>query len=319
MLALRHSREVARTLPAQDAMDRSEYQTTQAITRRASLRPRSDEKPYIVGIAGEHACRFFPLHGLKEVTIGRTTDCEIPVLLDDSVSRRQARITISPAGDVALVDLNSSNGTLVNGREVKETSLQRGDRIFLGHETIFKFDYFSDEERGNWETASVDALTEVYNRGFFDARLAEYFTIHAANNRPLSLIMVDVDHFKLVNDQHGHPAGDHVLHQVASKIVLELEHADIGALTCRYGGEEFGILVPSCDRSAAGRIAEALRNAVAVSTFQFEGTVLRVTVSCGTATFVPPSGFESPERLLQAADTNLYAAKHQGRNRVVVG
>ena len=298
-------------------MDRSEYQTTRAITRRTSARPKSDEKPYIVGIAGEHTCRFFPLEGLKELTIGRTADCEIPILLDGSVSRRHVRIDQSDQGDVRLVDLKSVNGTLVNGREVTTATLHRGDRIFLGDKTIFKFDYFSDTERGNWEHASIDALTEVYNRGFFDARLPEYFAMHVATDRPLSLLMLDIDHFKQVNDQHGHLTGDFALQQVAARIDWELDHADIGALTCRYGGEEFAVIVASCDADACARIADVVRSSVAASTFEFEGVLLKLTVSCGAVTFVPPRGFESPEKMLQAADANLYAAKRGGRNRVV--
>ena len=302
-----------------ETMDRSEYQTTRAITRRTGSRPKSDEKPYIVGIAGEHACRFFALDGLKEVMIGRTADCEIAILLDDSVSRRHARIDLADGGDVRLVDLNSVNGTLVNGREVTTATLHRGDRIFLGHQTIFKFDYFSDEEKGNWEHASVDALTEVYNRGFFDLRLAEYHRLHSELDRPLSLIMVDIDHFKEINDQHGHLTGDFALQQVAARMDAELEHADIGALLCRYGGEEFAVLIPSCDQPAAARIAEALRSAVAASTFEFEGVVVRVTVSCGTATLLPTGTASTPDKLVQAADANLYAAKRAGRNRIVSG
>ena len=299
-------------------MERADYETTRAITRKSGARPRSDEKPYLVGITGEHACRFFPLQGLRELTIGRTSDCEIPIILDDIVSRRHARVEMLDEGEVRLVDLQSTNGTLVNGREITSATLHRGDRIFLGQQTIFKFDFFADEERANWEQAAVDALTELMNRGFFDARLAEYFTLHASLERPLSLIVLDVDHFKAVNDQNGHQAGDYALQQVAATISDELDRADIGAIPCRIGGEEFGVIVPSCDEAACARIAEALRGAVAEAILEFEGIPLRITISCGTATLQPrPRNYETPEQVHRAADAAMYRAKNAGRNRVV--
>lgn len=181
----------------------------------------------------------------------------------------------------------------------------------------------SELERANHElrvASETDKLTGTHNRGFFDAALARAFGQANAENAPISIIFFDADRFKVLNDTHGHAAGDAVLIQLA-----ERAGASIGdnGLVCRYGGEEFAIIMPGHDRKAAGLAAEKLRRAVEATPFDVRGTdakadELPVTISIGVAAFEPSAGhrFHAPERLLLAADKAVYAAKRAGRNCV---
>jgi diguanylate cyclase (GGDEF)-like protein len=298
-------------------MKGSDFETTRAIARRSTAPRSGQERPYLVGVAGEHSGRFFPLEGRAEVYVGRGDDCEIVVVFDDIVSRRHCRVELGADGEFRLVDLNSTNGTLVNGREVSGAILRRGDRIFLGHSTILKFDFLADEERARWESASVDALTDFFNRSFFETRLEQMFQLARSRDRNLSLIMFDVDHFKKVNDEHTHQAGDFALHELASTVDGYLSRNRVDALACRLGGEEFVILLADCEIGAARGIAEGLRAAVADAAFEFEGALLRLTISLGCAAFVP-GRHEAADQLVRAADDALFRAKREGRNRVAV-
>jgi two-component system cell cycle response regulator len=300
-------------------MERSDYETTRAVARKGGVDPRSAEHPYLIGIAGEHAGRVIPLEGLRELTIGRTADCEIFIAVDDLVSRRHARVDVDEAGRAWLADLDSTNGTLLNGREVSRPALlRRGDRVFVGEATIFKFDFLSDEELDRWQSALVDALTECYNRAHFDHKLQELFELSKSRGRTLSVVMLDVDHFKSFNDQHGHQAGDFVLQQVGGIANAYLEGQPLEGSVFRYGGEEFVVLLPGCELDDARRFAEGLRATLEGKAFEFEGVPLKVTASLGVAT-AGPGTFETPESLVKQADDNLYRAKREGRNRVVAG
>jgi diguanylate cyclase (GGDEF)-like protein len=298
-------------------LERSEYETTRAVARRRDDKREPNERPYLIGIAGEHAGRLLPLEGLTELIFGRSPDCEIAISLDDDVSRRHARLSIDEAGRAWLSDLGSKNGTLVNGREVsRPTLLRRGDRLFLGDATIFKLDWLSDEEMARWQSASVDALTECYNRAFLDAQIEELFSLAKSRDRPLSVIMLDVDHFKAINDKHLHQGGDFALKRVAAAIGAELEKAGADPLAFRYGGEEFCVLLPGFDTAAGRVVAEGIRAAIEAMHLEFKGATLRITISGGVAT-LGPTDYDGPASLLEAADARLYRAKAEGRNRIV--
>jgi diguanylate cyclase (GGDEF)-like protein len=154
----------------------------------------------------------------------------------------------------------------------------------------------------------TDALTHIGNRAAFDQRLNEEIYRARRYGTALSLILIDVDHFKSYNDSFGHPAGDAVLQQVARVLRGRARPSDFVA---RYGGEEFAVVLTTTDRSGAQNVAEAMRAAVEQADFPQR----RITVSVGVATL--HEGTADRTALLQAADTALYAAKHGGRNRVV--
>ncbi|MFN3659416.1 MAG: diguanylate cyclase [Pseudolabrys sp.] len=164
------------------------------------------------------------------------------------------------------------------------------------------------------QLAIVDELTGVYNRRMYDSILDSEIARAQRHDRRLSVLILDIDHFKRVNDSHGHLVGDQVLHQVAT-LLRDSVRAENSV--CRYGGEEFAIIVPEFGADAAGELAERLRDAVARRTFGGgPGHEVRVTVSIGVAGF--PDMAHSADALTAAADAALYTAKQAGRDRVVI-
>jgi two-component system cell cycle response regulator len=245
--------------------------------------------------------------------IGRMPDNEL-ALSDEAVSRRHARIERGSDGWL-LMDVGSRNGTLLNERElVGQAKLQRDDRIRIGS-TIFKFLSGEDVEslfhEEIYQLSIVDHLTGLHNRRFFDDAIEREFSRARRYRRSFSMLMLDIDLFKRVNDQYGHPAGDFVLHGVAALLKAALRGDETVA---RYGGEEFGLLLPEAELSVAANVAETLRAAVAAARFEHQDSSISVSVSIGVATLIG-SGRSAGE-LLARADKKLYEAKRSGRNRV---
>ena len=162
--------------------------------------------------------------------------------------------------------------------------------------------------------ATTDGLTGLMNRRSLNAQLAARVREAQRYRRPLSLVLLDIDHFKKVNDTHGHPAGDAVLRGVAAVARAQARETD---LVARYGGEEMALVLPETDAGGASTIAERLRAAVEGTAHATEHGTLRVTVSVGVATW--PGGGQTPDELLTTADRALYRAKQTGRNRVEAG
>ncbi len=161
-----------------------------------------------------------------------------------------------------------------------------------------------------------DALTQVANRHAFEMEFPQIVQQALFLERNCSLILMDIDHFKKINDMHGHPAGDAALQQVAGRIQGIVSHLRVTdrPLLARYGGEEFALLLPNIGETGAMRIAETIRIAVAEATVEFHETKIPVTLSAGVAT-LPAHGMTADE-LLSRADAALYHAKNSGRNRV---
>jgi diguanylate cyclase (GGDEF)-like protein/PAS domain S-box-containing protein len=174
-----------------------------------------------------------------------------------------------------------------------------------------------DANRKLTELAIRDGLTGVFNRRHFDLELEREWRAAARQGAPLTLYMIDIDHFKQYNDRHGHHAGDHCLAQVARTILVAFQRAT--DIVARYGGEEFVVLSVGHAQDETTSAAERLRLAVRRLPLEQEPSFLRstVTVSVGVASRIPAPG-SSPHELLKEADTALYRAKAQGRDRVVV-
>jgi diguanylate cyclase (GGDEF)-like protein len=173
-----------------------------------------------------------------------------------------------------------------------------------------------DESAHEGEKARIDGLTQIPNRRRFDEYLSQEWTRHIRMQRPLSLLVCDVDHFKLYNDTQGHQAGDECLRAVAKAINQCFRSGD---LVARYGGEEFAMVLPQTDRTGAVQVAERVRSAVAAAALPHPASVVsrQVTISIGVATMTPsPSGASDPGILIEEADRQLYLAKKRGRNRV---
>jgi diguanylate cyclase (GGDEF)-like protein len=245
--------------------------------------------------------------------IGRMPDNEI-VLDDDGVSRRHARI--ERRGDAWFVmDVGSRNGTLLNERELEgEAKLANGDRIKVAS-TIFKYLSGADAESAYFEEifqlSITDNLTQVHNRKHFDEMLDREFSRARRHGRPLSLLVVDIDHFKQVNDQYGHLTGDFVLREVADAMKQRVRRDETLA---RYGGEEFAILVAETELEGATLLAKGLLEAVATREIVFQSVRITVTVSIGCAELSPDD--KNASELFRRADEKLYSAKRHGRNRV---
>jgi diguanylate cyclase (GGDEF)-like protein len=278
----------------------------------ARVRPSS---AYLIVVAGRtSAGKMFKLDR-AEMVIGRASDADI-LLDDEGVSRRHAKIVARSDGTAQLVDLNSTNGTFSNGVRVDAQALRDGDKIQIGTATILKFSYqdsFDEELQKNlYESATRDGLTRLYNKKFFVEALKKEFSYCQRHRVSLSLVMVDIDHFKRINDTYGHPAGDYVLARVASRIDEVIRAEDILA---RFGGEEFALLLREAARDGALVLAERLRRLVEVSEFAYNGQPVRVTVSAGVAT-LDDAEYADMDAFIAAADRRLYRAKQGGRNRV---
>ncbi|MCY2953754.1 MAG: GGDEF domain-containing protein [Planctomycetota bacterium] len=163
--------------------------------------------------------------------------------------------------------------------------------------------------------ATTDALTGLANRAQFDQFLTEQFTVAAGNHQPLSMLLIDVDHFKRVNDCHGHPVGDQVLRAIGKVLKGAARAQDLAA---RYGGEEMSLIMPSTTRATAAAIAESIRRAIAAKPIPCQELVVPVTVSVGVASFEVGGPLREPAHLIKAADMAMYAAKGGGRNCVKV-
>jgi two-component system, cell cycle response regulator len=164
------------------------------------------------------------------------------------------------------------------------------------------------------ELAVTDGLTGLNNRRYLDNHLKVLFNRATARSRPLSTCLIDIDRFKSVNDTYGHDAGDDVLREFATRIRSTVRGAD---LACRYGGEEFVVVMPDTDASAAAAVAERLREVVEKTPFILKNTGVTLTVTASFGLSCTTGGAETPEQLLRQADQALYQAKTEGRNRVV--
>ena len=162
------------------------------------------------------------------------------------------------------------------------------------------------------QTATTDKLTSLLNRQAFTILMTRLMAEHGRQPRPLSMLLLDLDHFKLINDQHGHAGGDMVLRRVAGLLLQDLRKSDMAV---RWGGEEFLVVLDNCDLAAAQRIAEKIRERVAQERLEIHGTPIALTVSVGVAQF---SDDELPDQTISRADAGLYQAKNSGRNRVCV-
>ena len=161
--------------------------------------------------------------------------------------------------------------------------------------------------------AVTDELTGLYNRRYFDRHLNVMLSKAQEQDRDIALMILDIDHFKAVNDNHGHDVGDAVLREFAARLRRNIRGVD---LACRFGGEEFVVLMPDTDTGQAEAVAERVRQSMVEKPFEVGPTrPLSVTVSAGVA--LKESQADTPETLVKRADVALYRAKREGRNRVI--
>jgi diguanylate cyclase (GGDEF)-like protein len=245
--------------------------------------------------------------------VGRGADNHV-VLDGDSVSRRHAHF--EQRGNFWLiVDDGSTNGTYCNDEQIsREVVLNNGDRVKVGP-TIFKFLSGTDVEAQYHEEiyrmTIVDGLTQIHNKRYLIEALEREITRARRHQRDLAILLFDIDHFKRINDVHGHLAGDFVLKELARIVQSRIRRDEVFA---RYGGEEFAIILPETSLGGAVALAETLRTKVAEHLFVFQADSIKVTISLGTALLHESD--RSPNDLIKRADEKLYKAKNAGRNRV---
>jgi len=248
------------------------------------------------------------------ITLGRGSDCDI-CIHDNSVSRRHARIESGEDGFFAD-DLQSTNGTYVNDVSASMYKLHDGDYLRVGN-CIYRFlmggNVEAEYHEEIYRLTIIDALTEVPNKRFLMEFLDRELARSCRYNRPLALVLFDVDHFKLINDDLGHLGGDFALRELAGRIKGNIRKEELFA---RYGGEEFVIILPETGPEHAIELGERLRLLIASEPFRYEGRPFQVTISLGVAAISGEANF-TPRELIALADEKLYEAKRQGRNRVV--
>jgi two-component system cell cycle response regulator len=171
-----------------------------------------------------------------------------------------------------------------------------------------------DNVQQSMELAVTDPLTGLYNRRYMESHADSLVERAAARGKPLSVLIIDIDHFKAVNDTHGHNAGDDVLREFSDRLRSCIRGID---LACRYGGEEFVVVMPDTDLGVANKVAERIRRRVAAEPFPIErgSRSVEVTISIGLAGRIGPQ--DKAALIMKRADAALYLAKRNGRNRVV--
>lgn len=246
--------------------------------------------------------------------IGRSVDADISIN-DSGVSREHSEIKVK--GEKAIIkDLGSTNGTFVNNKRITKHVLQDGDRIQISSSTVFKFILSDESEKvfhdELYRMGVMDPVTNVYNKRYFTERLNQELSLAKRNKIELSLLMLDIDFFKKVNDTHGHQAGDFVLGKLSEILSIMTRNEDIVA---RYGGEEFAAILPGTSEEGAVICAERIRDKTAKTSLMFEGKEINITVSIGVATLSDNYSFKTNEEFIEAADKCLYYSKKNGRNR----
>lgn len=247
--------------------------------------------------------------------IGRDTKSDL-LIEGEEISRQHALIE-RRAGRYYVSDLGSRNGTFVDEVAVKEACvLASGAQIRLG-KVVLQFLEGGDLEREYHETLYrmmvSDGLTGVANKRWFMENLQRELVRARRHKRPLCLAMLDLDHFKAINDRHGHLAGDDVLRAFCARVAPIVREDESLA---RYGGEEFVVLMPEAELPAARRFCERVLKAVRDAPFDAGGQSIPVTVSIGLAGTKCKHTI-TPSELIAAADACLYDAKRDGRDRLV--
>ncbi len=263
-------------------------------------------------LVGSNVGQMFLLNR-AETVIGRSKRANIQ-LAEDGVSRAHARVVIE--GDQAFIeDMSSRNGTFLGTERLTERrELNDGDKISLAGKAVLRFGFGDrlDEsfQQQMYQSALRDGLTMAFNKRYFAERLESEYHFASRHRQPLSLLLMDLDNFKQINDEHGHVAGDHVLQTFAAAIMKTLRNEDVFA---RYGGEEFAVISRAIPQEHAMIVAERLRARTEGLEIEFGGARIPLTVSIGVAS-LPESGATDPTALIAAADRALYAAKTSGRN-----
>jgi diguanylate cyclase (GGDEF)-like protein len=287
----------------------------------------SERRPALVFLGGELIAAPIPLER-DRVTLGRALEADVRVN-DARASRLHASITCERDDQTGesryrVRDLGSTNGTLLNGVVVTDAFLHDGDKLTVG-EHLIRFDLLDDIDREFQRhihrLLAHDELTGLLTSKSFFSELRREAARAESEGRPFCVLMMDLDHFKEVNDTYGHLVGSQTIEEVASVIKRALRAGDVAA---RFGGEEFAAFLLNADCAQGLVAAERVRSDIESHLFSATrrgaagdevAQPLRLTISVGLASY--PDDARDPIELIELADTALYRAKNQGRNRIV--
>jgi two-component system, cell cycle response regulator len=251
--------------------------------------------------------------GEKPTVIGRASDCDIHIN-DHSVSRRHARIQPGADGYYA-VDLQSTNGTYINDIPASMYKLKDGDYLRVGN-CIYRFlmggNVETEYHEEIYRLTIIDGLTEIHNKRYLMEFLDREIARSSRHNRPLALIMIDIDRFKDINDKYGHLGGDFTLREIAIRVKGNVRKEELFA---RYGGEEFCIVLPETNLEGALIVADRVLKVVSQTSFVFEDKTFDATISAGLVITQGEADI-TPVELIRRADEKMYQAKNEGRNRI---
>ncbi len=286
--------------------------------------PKRVLRPALIFLNGDLLAVPIPLER-DEVMLGRAFEADVRIN-DTKISRQHARINTVFDADTnqttyILKDLISRSGTLLNGQKISEEILQNGDKITIG-EHILRFELLDDIDREYQRQIrrliSHDDLTGLLSSRSFFSELRRETARARHEQKTFCVLMMDIDHFKSVNDTHGHLTGSKTLEEIGLIITQNLRVGDVAA---RFGGEEFAAFLLNADSPQALIAAERIRSEIE----KFEFSIIRqgkipkthhITISIGVAVF--PDDSKDPIELIEMADSALYCAKREGRNRVCV-
>ena len=249
--------------------------------------------------------------GEKPFVVGREPTSDL-VVSERAVSRHHAQFEKTEFG-FELKDLGSTNGTWVNEKRVESVNLKSGDRIRIGGR-VFKF-IATDQLEAQYHEAvysmmTKDSLTQTWNKRYLLDMLSSELKRRERTGRPLSLLILDLDHFKKVNDTYGHLVGDELLRQSASRIKSAIREEDIFA---RFGGEEFCVVLSETEIDQARACAQRCLDAISEKPFETKAGEIDCTVSIGVSE--AEENNLTTQDLIKLADDNLYRAKELGRNQ----
>jgi diguanylate cyclase (GGDEF)-like protein len=278
-----------------------------------SLKDGTEMEPYLIIVQGKDIGKLYNLSE-DELIAGRSQDCGIWIE-DNTISRKHFKIKKN-GNEYTIQDLNSTNGTYVNNKRIKSVVLGPSDKIQISKDTIMQFDYFDEDrkvsEEKRYEMGVIDPVTNTYNKSYFLKRVSDEFSFCVRQNLPMSILMFDIDFFKMINDNYGHLAGDKVLQDICTVVSGIIRNDDV---FCRYGGEEFVIIMRNTECQDAVNLAERIRLKIQENEIQYEDEVIKCTISLGVSTVIDKN-FRDYVALIADADKFLYQSKGNGRNCV---
>ncbi len=278
--------------------------------------PQEQQKLYLIIVDGDNVGRIYPLDK-KRITIGRSDEFDIQ-LVDSSCSRKQAIIEFNDNNKPVLKDMDSTNGTYVNGAKITEKSIEDGDKILLGFSSVFMFaiqDSLEAKFQMNlYESSIHDSLAAAFNQKYFIDALNKAFSYSLRHQSSLGLLMLDIDLFKKINDTYGHIVGDIVLKEVVKRIENNLRNEDI---LCRYGGDEFVVIVRDFKYCFVKIAAERIRLLFDGKSMNCKDHKINISLSIGAAT-IDNENIETSEDMIELSDANLYKAKQSGGNCIII-